>query len=141
MKTDKTPVRVAYERRNRDLDPQLVWRSKTNGIGRIWSSSAAAGKGIREKVHPKALIDDLLRRSKAPHHGCAAGCARSFNFAGQRRQDRVLPATRIEPNRMILGDSLRVMAKSGRTRRFARQGAVHHLRNLPYGIKFNSNFQ
>ena len=25
---DKAPVRVAYERRNRDLDPQLVWRGK-----------------------------------------------------------------------------------------------------------------
>ena len=22
---DKAPIRVAYERRNRDLDPQLVW--------------------------------------------------------------------------------------------------------------------
>ena len=25
---DQSPVRVAYERRNRDLDPQLVWRGK-----------------------------------------------------------------------------------------------------------------
>ncbi len=25
---DKSPVRLAYERRNRDLDPQLVWRGK-----------------------------------------------------------------------------------------------------------------
>ena len=25
---DKAPIRVAYERRNRDLDPQLVWRGK-----------------------------------------------------------------------------------------------------------------
>ena len=25
---EQTPVRVAYERRNRDLDPQLVWRGK-----------------------------------------------------------------------------------------------------------------
>ena len=25
---DKTPLRLAYERRNRDLDPQLVWRGK-----------------------------------------------------------------------------------------------------------------
>lgn len=24
--TDRSPIRVAYERRNRDLDPQLVWR-------------------------------------------------------------------------------------------------------------------
>ena len=25
---EQSPVRVAYERRNRDLDPQLVWRGK-----------------------------------------------------------------------------------------------------------------
>lgn len=25
---DKSPVQVAYQRRNRDLDPQLVWRGK-----------------------------------------------------------------------------------------------------------------
>lgn len=25
----QTPIRVAYERRNRDLDPQLVWRGNT----------------------------------------------------------------------------------------------------------------
>jgi adenine-specific DNA-methyltransferase len=25
---DRSPIRVAYERRNRDLDPQLVWRGK-----------------------------------------------------------------------------------------------------------------
>jgi adenine-specific DNA-methyltransferase len=25
---EKGAVRVAYERRNRDLDPQLVWRGK-----------------------------------------------------------------------------------------------------------------
>ena len=28
QKDDKSPIRVAYERRNRDLDPQLVWRGK-----------------------------------------------------------------------------------------------------------------
>ena len=27
-KEAQDPVRVAYERRNRDLDPQLVWRGK-----------------------------------------------------------------------------------------------------------------
>ena len=25
---DKSPIRVAYDRRNRDLDPQLVWRGE-----------------------------------------------------------------------------------------------------------------
>ena len=28
QKSEQDPVRVAYERRNRDLDPQLVWRGK-----------------------------------------------------------------------------------------------------------------
>ncbi|HHX25705.1 MAG TPA: DNA methylase, partial [Firmicutes bacterium] len=27
-KEDLEPITVAYERRNRDLDPQLVWRGK-----------------------------------------------------------------------------------------------------------------
>ena len=25
---EQSPIQVAYERRNRDLDPQLVWRGK-----------------------------------------------------------------------------------------------------------------
>ena len=28
QKNEQDPVRVAYDRRNRDLDPQLVWRGK-----------------------------------------------------------------------------------------------------------------
>ena len=28
VKDEQDPIRVAYERRNRDLDPQLVWRGK-----------------------------------------------------------------------------------------------------------------
>jgi len=29
MRTEElSPVRIAYQRRNRDLDPQLVWRGK-----------------------------------------------------------------------------------------------------------------
>ena len=31
---DRSPVEVAYERRNRDLDPQLVWRGQD---GQNWS--------------------------------------------------------------------------------------------------------
>src|SRR5207249_6049561 len=58
------PVRVAYERRNRDLDPQLVWRGKDD---QDWSDLVvhAPPLYIQEKVHPKVLIDDLLRRTKA----------------------------------------------------------------------------
>ena len=58
------PVRVEYERRNRDLDPQLVWRGKDE---QDWSDLVVHVPPlyIQEKVHPKVLIDDLLRQSAA----------------------------------------------------------------------------
>ena len=62
-KAAQDPVRVAYERRNRDLDPQLVWRGKDE---QVWSDLVVQAPPlyIQEKVHPKALIDDLLRRTR-----------------------------------------------------------------------------
>jgi len=63
-KEEQSPVRVAYERRNRDLDPQLVWRGKDE---QDWSDLVVQAPPlyIQEKVHPKVLIDDLLYRSRA----------------------------------------------------------------------------
>src|SRR5574341_2689483 len=60
---DQAGVRVAYERRNRDLDPQLVWRGKDE---QDWSDLVvhAPPLYIQEKVHPKVLIDDLLRQTR-----------------------------------------------------------------------------
>src|SRR5436189_3214751 len=61
---EQHPVRVAYERRNRDLDPQLVWRGKDE---QDWSDLVvhAPPLYIQEKVYPKVLIDELLRRTQA----------------------------------------------------------------------------
>ena len=62
-KEDQSPIRIAYERRNRDLDPQLVWRGKDE---QDWSDLVvhAPPLFIQEKVHPKVLIDDLMRRTR-----------------------------------------------------------------------------
>ena len=59
----ESPIRVAYERRNRDLDPQLVWRGKDE---QDWSDLVVQAPPlyIQEKVHPKVLIDDLLRADR-----------------------------------------------------------------------------
>src|SRR2546421_11080920 len=64
QKEEQNPIRVAYERRNRDLDPQLIWRGKDE---QDWSDLVVPAPPlyIQEKVHPKVLIDDLLRQSKA----------------------------------------------------------------------------
>ena len=87
---------------------------------------------IQEKVHPKVLIDDLLRRPKARTGRTIAEQLGSF----RRLQRRAREVAKTEfyqhdqnwSNRMILGDSLQVMASLGRARRAARQGAVHLLR-------------
>ena len=44
QKADESPVRVAYERRNRDLDPQLVWRGKDD---KDWSQLV-----VHAALHP-----------------------------------------------------------------------------------------
>lgn len=61
---EQEPVRLAYERRNRDLDPQLVWRGKDE---QDWSDLVVQAPPlyIQEKVHPKVLVDDLMRRAEA----------------------------------------------------------------------------
>ena len=64
MATDaRTPIEVAYPRRNPDLDPQLVWRGKDQ---QSWSDLVVQAPPlfIQEKIHPKALIHDLLRHSR-----------------------------------------------------------------------------
>ena len=52
---DRSPIQLAYERRNRDLDPQLVWRGKDE---QNWSNLVVQAPPlfIQEKVHPKVLI-------------------------------------------------------------------------------------
>ena len=61
-KAQQRSVRVAYERRNRDLDPQLVWRGKDE---QDWSDLVvyAPPLYIQEKIQPKVLIEDLLRQT------------------------------------------------------------------------------
>src|SRR5436190_20694020 len=63
---EKAPKPVRYAR-NVDLDPQLVWRGKDE---QDWSDLVvhAPPLYIQEKVHPKALIDDLARTSKIAAH-------------------------------------------------------------------------
>src|SRR5438132_3273683 len=139
----EAPVRVAYERRNRDLDPQLVWRGKDE---QDWSDLVvnAPPLYIQEKVHPKALIDDLLRQTRESQH--EAGNLTPDLFADFNGIPLGVDKTEFYQhdqnwsNRMILGDSLQVMASLAE--REGLRGRVQCIYfDPPYGIKFNSNFQ
>jgi hypothetical protein len=142
-KAAQDPVRVAYERRNRDLDPQLVWRGKDE---QDWSDLVvhAPPLYIQEKVHPKALIDDLLRQTWEGRYeagGVTADLFADFNGLPQGADKTdFYQHDQNWSNRMLLGDSLQVMASLAE--REGLRGKVQCIYiDPPYGIKFNSNFQ
>lgn len=60
-KDELDPIRIAYERRNQDIGPQLVWWSKDE---QDWSDLVVQAPPlyIKEMVHPKVLIDELLKQ-------------------------------------------------------------------------------
>ena len=155
QKDEQDPVPVTYtrravgldeekEERNRDLDPQLVWRGKDQ---QDWSDLViqAPPLYIQEKVHPKVLIDDLLRQSTLP--APSGGEGEQFDlFADFNGIPKDADRTEFYrhdqnwSNRMILGDSLQVMASLAE--REGLRGKVQCIYlDPPYGIKFNSNFQ
>ena len=142
QKEEQSPIRVAYERRNRDLDPQLVWRGKDE---QDWSDLVVQAPPlyIQEKVHPKVLIDDLLRRTEAAEKASAAQPDLFADFNGLPNDGAKTEFYQHDANwtnRMILGDSLQVMASLAEREGLRGQVQCIYL-DPPYGIKFNSNFQ
>jgi adenine-specific DNA-methyltransferase len=141
MKPEEQAPRLLRYPRNTDLDPQLVWRGKDE---QDWSDLVVPAPPlyIQEKIHPKALIDDLLRHTRenatealqldlfADFNGIPEGADRAEFYRHDANWS----------NRMILGDSLQVMASLAE--REGLRGKVQMIYiDPPYGIKFNSNFQ
>ena len=140
--TDLRPIHVGYARRNRDLDPQLVWRGKDEQDMEDLIV-AAPPLFIQEKVHPKVLVDDLMRLSRGNQQPDEYQVDLFADFNGLHDPDARTEFYQHEQNwsnRMILGDSLQVMASL--SEREGLRGKVQCIYiDPPYGIRFNSNFQ
>ncbi len=149
---DEAPVLYV---RNTDLDPQLVWASSPNGEGNVhlaWKGKDEEDRDpltveavpiyTAEKIHPKAIIDDIVRRA-ASGKGAADDQPDLFaDFNGIDEEDRLdfYQHDQHWTNRMILGDSLQVMASLAEKESL--RGKVQCVfMDPPYGIKFNSNWQ
>jgi adenine-specific DNA-methyltransferase len=141
---DKKPIELKYPR-NPDLDPQLVWRGKDD---QDWSDLVVTAPPlyIQEKINPKHIIDDLMRQSKKRSDDKAQEDAPDL-FADMF-DGELDPEAKTEfyahdqnwTNRMILGDSLQVMASLAE--REGLRGKVQCIYfDPPYGIKFGSNWQ
>lgn len=157
--------------RDKDLDPQLVWKGtrvrltpeqikKAGETGYVDVSEAQLvwrGKDqqdwsdlvvhapplyIQEKIHPKAIIDDLTRRTNAKRENTAdmADLFHDFNGVDPEAKTEFYQHDQNWSNRFILGDSLQVMASLAE--REGLRGQVQCIYfDPPYGIKFNSNWQ
>ena len=144
---EQSPLRLAYERRNRDLDPQLVWRGKDEqDLSDLVVHVPPLY--IQERLHPKVLVDDLMRQTAERRESESEGRQQGFpdlfaDFNGLPSEAAKTEFYRHDANwsnRMVLGDSLQVMASL--TEREGLRGKVQCIYiDPPYGIKFNSNFQ
>ncbi len=140
---ERAPVPVEWERRNPDLDPQLVWRGKA-AQDELGLTVNAPPLYIQERIHPKALIDDLMKVSadhRAPDTGHQIDLFQDFNGlpSAEARTEFYRHHARWA-NRLILGDSLQVMASLAEREGLRGKVQCVYL-DPPYGIRFNSNFQ
>ncbi|ESX79382.1 site-specific DNA-methyltransferase [Mesorhizobium sp. LSHC414A00] len=140
--------------RNKALDPQLVWADSEDGQGKVqlaWRgkdeqdaeplSVDAVPIYTAEKIHPKAIIDDIRRQAAAGAPDVDAPDLFA-DFNGIDEEDRLdfYQHTLKWTNRLVLGDSLQVMASLAQKEDL--RGKVQCIYfDPPYGIKFNSNWQ
>lgn len=127
--------------RDRSLDPQLVWKGKDEQDAKPLDVPAVPIH-VQEKIDPLAIVRDVRRRAT----GEAAPTGQLALFDAFEEPDDF--SKRLEfyqhdnhwTNRLILGDSLLVMASLAEKERL--RGKVQCVYfDPPYGIKFGSNWQ
>jgi adenine-specific DNA-methyltransferase len=122
-------------------EAQLVWRGKDT---QDWSDLIVQTPPlyIQEKIHPKAIIDDLRRHSAAAEEATTDEPSLFADFNGVPKDvaAEFYQHDAHWSNRMISGDSLAVMASLAERERL--KGKVQCIYfDPPYGIRFNSNWQ
>jgi len=121
--------------RDPDLDPQLVWRGKDEQDAEDLVVDAPPIY-IQEKIVPQVIIENLRKVVEKPE------LTLFDDFDGLEGWEKVefYEHEANWSNRMILGDSLQVMASLAE--RESLRGKVQMIYiDPPYGIKFNSNWQ
>jgi adenine-specific DNA-methyltransferase len=129
---------VSYPR-DPTLDPQLVWRGKDELDSEDLFVDAPPVYQ-QEKIDPRVLVENLRKTAKAV--GLEPEMTLFDSFDGLDELDLVefYRHQANWSNRMILGDSLQVMASLAE--REALRGRIQMVYiDPPYGIKFGSNWQ
>jgi adenine-specific DNA-methyltransferase len=144
---ENAPVTLRYPR-DPSLDPQLVWQGKDAQDGEDLLVPAVPIY-IQEKIHPQSIINDLLAQAAKPGSALREEAAvyqlnlfADFN-GGPEEFDQKVEFYAHEQNwanRLILGDSLLVMASLAEKEGLRGKVQMIYI-DPPYGIKFGSNWQ
>jgi len=124
--------------RNTALDPQLVWKGKDEQADVLDVTTPPIF--IQEKIDPRALVENLRRTAEHPEDEPEATLFDSFDGLDAWEAVEYYQHQANWSNRMILGDSLAVMASLVERENLRGQVQTIYL-DPPYGIKFGSNWQ
>jgi adenine-specific DNA-methyltransferase len=132
------PLPLRYPR-DPTLDPQLVWKGKDE-LDKEDLITDAPPIYIQEKIDPRVLVENLRRTAQRPEDEPELTLFDSFDGLEELDLVDFYQHEANWSNRMILGDSLNVMASLAE--REALRGKVQMIYiDPPYGIKFGSNWQ
>ncbi|MCM3659419.1 site-specific DNA-methyltransferase [Georgenia satyanarayanai] len=124
--------------RQTELDPQLVWRGKDAKQDVL--DVVAPPIYIQEKIDPRALVENLRRTAQRPEEEPELTLFKEFDDLGPWEAVEYYKHSSKWANRMILGDSLNVMASLAERENLRGQVQAIYI-DPPYGIKFQSNWQ
>jgi adenine-specific DNA-methyltransferase len=132
------PTTLRYPR-DPSLDPQLVWKGKDDTDGEDLAVEAPPIY-IQEKIDPRVLVENLRRTAAAAHDEPELTLFDTFDGLDELDLVDFYGHQANWSNRMVLGDSLQVMASLAE--REALRGKVQMVYiDPPYGIRFGSNWQ
>jgi adenine-specific DNA-methyltransferase len=140
---DVRAARQAVIDRDPTLDPQLVWKGKyadndpANGDDLVTDAPPIY---IQEKIDPRVLIENLRRTAAQPMNEPELVLFDSFDGLDELDLVDFYEHQANWSNRMILGDSLQVMASLAEREELRGQVQMIYI-DPPYGIKFGSNWQ
>ncbi|RKZ83929.1 MAG: site-specific DNA-methyltransferase [Candidatus Parabeggiatoa sp. nov. 1] len=136
---DEHEPKMKLYRRNPDLDPQLVWRGKDEQDSQALEVPVVPVY-IQEKIHPQAIIQDIKRYAKQDQPATFDLFGSDFNGLDFEQLIEFYQHQQKWQNRMILGDSLQIMASLAEKEGLKGQVQMIYI-DPPYGIKFGSNWQ
>lgn len=138
-------IRQVRYARDESLDPQLVWHGKypsAEDTSRYDNDlvTDAPPIYIQEKIDPRVLIENIRRTAERPEDEPELTLFDSFDGLDDLQQIEFYKHDANWSNRMILGDSLQVMASLAAREKLRGKVQMIYI-DPPYGIKFGSNWQ